>query len=161
MSIDVVSHVGDPQIGHLATPVSASSFSKTFIQNLPIYRAGLSPIRRGLEVGQAHGYFLFGPFALTGQFRNTVHADLVGAISASLLILIFTLGMSLYASVNTKPPLASVTAPTVPAELATKEGWSEFAGGFLLGGIGGVLFAYAVTLIFKSGVFQTFANGVV
>lgn len=160
MAIDVVSPAGDPQIGNLATPISASNFSKVFVQGLPAYRPGLSAIRRGLEVGMAHGYLLFGPFAVTGQFRNTAYADLAGVISASILVMILTLCLSLHASVTTQSPLASVTVPNVPAELKTKEGWSEFAGGFLLGGIGGALFAYAVTLVVKSGVMATFANGV-
>jgi Photosystem I reaction centre subunit XI len=47
---------GDPFTGHLATPISASDFTKAFIGNLPAYRKGLSPLVRGLEIGLAHGY---------------------------------------------------------------------------------------------------------
>lgn len=48
--------------GNLATPINSSPLVKAFINNLPAYRRGLSPIRRGLEVGLAHGYWLVGPF---------------------------------------------------------------------------------------------------
>ncbi|NER29259.1 MAG: photosystem I reaction center protein subunit XI, partial [Symploca sp. SIO1C4] len=64
MTMDVVQPAGDPQIGNLATPVNSSGFTTAFINNLPAYRPGLSPFRRGLEVGMAHGYFLYGPLAL-------------------------------------------------------------------------------------------------
>lgn len=160
MTLDVVSPAGDPQEGNLSTPISGSSFSKTLIQNLPAYRPGLSAQRRGLEVGMAHGYLLYGPFATLGQFRDTAYGDLAGVISAIILVMILTLCLSVYSSVGVKAPVSTITAPEPPAELATKEGWSEFAGGFLVGGMGGAVFAYAVALVFASGVFQTFANGV-
>ena len=51
---------GDPQVGNLATPLNSSDFSKSFIGNLPAYRPGLKPFRRGLEIGMAHGYFVYG-----------------------------------------------------------------------------------------------------
>jgi photosystem I subunit 11 len=39
--------------------------------------------------------------------------------------------------------VSKTTAPfTPPDALSTDEGWSEFAGGFLIGGIGGATFAY-------------------
>ncbi|MBD2160847.1 MAG: photosystem I reaction center subunit XI [Limnothrix sp.] len=159
MALDVVSHNGDPQVGDLVTPISGSGFTKALIQNLPAYRKGLSPIRRGLEVGMAHGYLLFGPFAFTSQFRNTSYGTLVGLIEAIILVTILSLCLSVYGNVTTKAPLASVAVSEVPAELGTKEGWSEFAGGFTIGGIGGAAFAYAVYSVVQSGVFQTFANG--
>jgi photosystem I subunit 11 len=61
---EAIQPAGDPQIGNLETPINSSGFSKAFISNLPAYRAGLSPQRRGLEIGMAHGYFVYGPFAL-------------------------------------------------------------------------------------------------
>jgi photosystem I subunit 11 len=155
---EVVSAAGDPQIGNLATPVSASDFTKTLINNLPAYRKGLSPFRRGLEVGMAHGYLLFGPFAWTSQFRNTPVADLVGLIEAVVLVVILTLCLSLYGSVGVQKPVATITTPNPPEALGTDEGWSEFSGGFLVGGIGGAAFAYILYVIFQSGVFQTFGN---
>ncbi len=155
---DVVKAADDPQIGNLATPINSSDFTKALIGNLPAYRAGLSPQRRGLEVGMAHGYLLFGPFALTSQFRNTPVSDVVGLIEAVILVVILTVCLSLYASTKPKAPLSSVTTPNTPASLAHSEGWSEFAGSFLIGGIGGAAFAYIIYEIFKSGVLQTFGN---
>lgn len=158
MTMDVIKPADDPQIGNLATPVNSSGFTKALINNLPAYRAGLSPQRRGLEVGMAHGYLLFGPFAITSQFRNTPYADLVGLIEAVILVVILTLCLSVYSSVGVKKPIATITVPNPPASLSTSEGWSEFAGSFLVGGIGGAAFAYLVFQVFKSGVFETFGN---
>lgn len=158
MTMDVVKPAGDPQIGNLATPINASGFTKSFINSLPAYRAGLSAQRRGLEIGMAHGYLLFGPFAYTSQFRNSGVADLVGLIEAVILVVILTVCLSLYAGVNPPKPIATVTTPNPPEALGTSEGWSEFAGMFLVGGIGGAGFAYLLYQVVKSGVFETFAN---
>lgn len=155
---DVVKAAGDPQVGNLATPINSSDFTKALIGNLPAYRDGLSPQRRGLEIGMAHGYLLFGPFALTSQFRNTPVSDVVGLIEAVILVVILTVCLSLYAASKPKAPIGSVTAPNTPSSLATSEGWSEFAGSFLIGGIGGAAFAYIIYEIFKSGVLETFGN---
>ena len=57
-----VTPVADPCVGNLATPVNSSYFSRAFLGALPAYRPALSPNRRGLEVGMAHGFFLYGPF---------------------------------------------------------------------------------------------------
>jgi photosystem I subunit XI len=155
---EVVSDPGDPQVGNLATPINSSDFTKALINNLPAYRKGLSPQRRGLEVGMAHGYLLFGPFAYTSQFRNTGVSDVVGLIEAVILVVILTVCLSLYAGSNPKKPLSTVTNPNPPASLEHSEGWSEFAGSFLIGGIGGAAFAYIIYEVFKSGVLQTFGN---
>ncbi len=158
MTAEVVKPAGDPQIGNLATPINSSPFTKALINNLPAYRTGLSPQRRGLEVGMAHGYLLFGPFAYTSQFRNTGVSDLVGLIEAVVLIAILTLCLSLYGSVGVQKPIATITTPNPPQALGTEEGWSEFAGSFLVGGVGGAAFAYLVYQVVKSGVFETFGN---
>lgn len=158
MTIDVVKPADDPQIGNLATPINSSNFTKALINNLPAYRAGLSAQRRGLEIGMAHGYLLFGPFAFTSQFRNSSVADIVGLIEAVVLVVILTICLSLYGGVGVKKPIATITTPTPPDSLSTSEGWSEFAGSFLVGGVGGAAFAYIVYEIFKSGVFETFGN---
>ncbi|HEY9623786.1 MAG TPA: photosystem I reaction center subunit XI [Crinalium sp.] len=158
MTIDVVKPADDPQIGNLATPINSSGFTKALINNLPAYRAGLSAQRRGLEIGMAHGYLLYGPFALTSQFRNTSVSDLVGLIEAIILVVILTVCLSLYGSTGVKKPIATITNPNPPEALSTSEGWSEFAGSFLVGGIGGAAFAYLIYEVFKSGVFQTFGN---
>lgn len=158
MTMDVVKPADDPQIGNLATPVNASGFTKAFINALPAYRQGLSAQRRGLEIGMAHGYLLFGPFAYTSQFRNSSIADIVGLVEAVILVVILTVCLSLYGSVGPAKPTATVTTPNPPESFSTSEGWSEFAGMFLVGGIGGAGFAYLVYQIVKSGVFETFAN---
>lgn len=140
----VLAPMGNPQVGNLATPINASGVVKSFINNLPAYRQGLSPGRRGLEIGMAHGYFLFGPFAKLGPLRDTDVANLAGLLAAIGLIVILTICLSLYASSNPPAPEETVTVPNPPAALSTQEGWNEFASSFLIGGIGGALFAYAL-----------------
>ena len=142
MTTDAVTHGGDPQVGNLATPINASAFSKVFINALPAYRPGLSPLRRSLEIGMAHGYFVYGPLALLGPLRNSELAATAGLLASIGMISILTVALSLYASANPNKPVATVTTPNPPAELGTKEGWSEFASGFFLGGCSGAIFAY-------------------
>jgi photosystem I subunit XI len=138
--IQVVS-TADGQVSNLSTPVNGSGIVQAFISNLPIYRNGLSAQRRGLEVGMAHGYFLLGPFTLLGPLRNSDRSHLAGLLATVGLIVILTICLSLYASVNPAAPLPSVAAPKAPTDLHQK-GWNEFTSGFLIGGIGGAAFAY-------------------
>ncbi|MEL4894099.1 photosystem I reaction center subunit XI [Crocosphaera sp. Alani8] len=140
--MDVIQHGGDPQVGNLATPVNSSGFSLAFIRNLPAYRQGLSPNRRGLEIGMAHGYFIYGPFTLLGPLRNTDYANTAGLLAAVGLVAILTVALSIYASVGVSKPTETLTTPNVPEALATSEGWGEFANGFFIGGAGGAFFAY-------------------
>jgi photosystem I subunit XI len=146
MAIDVVQAPGDPQIGNLATPVNSSGFTKALIHNLPAYRSGLKPMRRGLEVGMAHGYLLYGPFALLGPLRNTEVASLAGALGAAGLVVILTVCLSIYAGSRPAGPIANLAAPA-PEGLDSAEGWNEFATGFLIGGVGGAAFAGLIILI--------------
>lgn len=53
---------GDPFIGMLETPVTSAPIVANFLSNLPIYRTGVSPVLRGVEIGLAHGFLLAGPF---------------------------------------------------------------------------------------------------
>lgn len=132
-----------PEVGNLETPLNSSGFSKAFIGNLPAYRRGLSPQRRGLEIGMAHGYFLYGPFALLGPLRDSDVPGLAGLLSAAGLIVILTACLSIYSGAGVNKAVTATTTPfTPPASLETEEGWSEFAGSFLIGGIGGATFAY-------------------
>ncbi|MBW4487756.1 MAG: photosystem I reaction center subunit XI [Trichocoleus desertorum ATA4-8-CV12] len=135
---------GDPQTGNLETPINASGFTEAYINNLPAYRRGLSPLRRGLEIGMAHGYWLIGPFAKLGPLRDTDVANLAGLLSTVGLVVILTLGLSLYANSCPPDPTQTITTPNPPAALTAQEGWNEFASGFLIGGIGGAAFAYAL-----------------
>ena len=61
-----VTPVSDPCVGNLATPVNSGYFIKALINNLPLYRPGISPNFRGLETGAAFGYLLYGPFTICG-----------------------------------------------------------------------------------------------
>ena len=127
----------DPCIGHLATPVSASGFTKAFIGNLPAYRKGVSPILRGLEVGMAHGYFLIGPWIILGPLRDSDAASLGGLISGLAMVLIATACLSVYGIVSFQGK------PTNSEDsLQSSEGWSQFAAGFFVGGMGGAFAAH-------------------
>ncbi len=139
-------HAGDPQIGNLETPLNSSGISKAIINNLPAYRQGLSVQRRGLEVGMAHGYLLYGPFALLGPLRDSSVPAIAGLIASVSLVLILTVCLSLYSGANVNTAVSRNTLPyKPPAGLDNDEGWSEFAGSFLVGGIGGAAFAYVLT----------------
>lgn len=136
----------DPLTGHLATPISASEFTKAFIGNLPAYRPGLSAIRRGLEIGMAHGYFLVGPWTILGPLRDHPDkANLGGLISAIALVLIATVCLSIY---------GSATFQNEPEgdkdSLQSADGWSQFAAGFFVGGMGGAVTAYFLLENFKT-----------
>jgi photosystem I subunit 11 len=127
---------GDPFVGNLETPVNSSAFSKAFIDNLPAYRKGMSPLLRGLEVGMAHGYFLVGPWAKLGPLRDSANANLGAFISAVALIVIATACLSAHG-------LARFQGSDTPAsELQSAEGWSAFSGGFFFGATGSAFFAY-------------------
>jgi photosystem I subunit 11 len=134
---------GDSQIGDLQTPVNSSPLVRWFINNLPAYRPGLNPSRRGLEVGMAHGYLLFGPFAKLGPLRDADNANLAGLLGAIGLVVILTATLSLYANSNPDKALASVAVPNPPVDaFNSKESWNNFASSFLIGGIGGAVTAY-------------------
>jgi photosystem II CP43 chlorophyll apoprotein len=146
----VIKVAGNPFIGNLETPVNSSDFTLLLLKNLPIYRLGISPLFRGLEIGMAHGYLLFGPFALLGPQRNTEQGNLIGLLSAGGLILILTICLSIYGTVSFKKQWRrqSLTYATanlnVPDSLKTIDGWSQFAAAFFVGGMGGAFFAYLV-----------------
>jgi photosystem I subunit 11 len=149
---------GNPQVGNFETPINSSAFTKTFINNLPAYRRGLSPFRRALEIGMAHGYWLIGPFAKLGPLRDTDVANLAGLLATVGLVVILTIGLSIYGGSYPPAPTVTVTTPNPPNALNTSEGWNEFAGGFLIGAIGGAGFAYL--LISNLEVLQGIAGNV-
>jgi photosystem II CP43 chlorophyll apoprotein len=134
----------NPQQGNLATPVNNSDISRTWIKNLPIYREGLSPIARGLEIGMAHGYLLLGPFLKLGPLRNSDVDLLAGCGGASGLVIILSICLFLYGFAifqgRRKP------RGVLPGNLKSYKDWSLFTSGFLIGGIGGVLFASFILL---------------
>lgn len=153
---EVVFPAGDPYNGNLATPINSSPLVKAYINNLPAYRPGLTPIRRGLEVGLAHGYWIVGPFFKFNPMRFTEYGSLIALFASISLILISTLVISLYAGSNPPPPTATITTPNPPQALADSEGWNEYASGFLIGGVGGAILAYAI--LANVDVFKNFSN---
>jgi photosystem II CP43 chlorophyll apoprotein len=144
-----------PERGDLDTPINANDLTIALIRNLPFYRAGLAPFSRGLEIGMAHGYFLLGPFAKLGPLRNGDLANLAGLMSAIGLLLILSVCLSLYGTVSF--PKTKSAVGVLPAGLATTDAWSQFTGGFTIGGIGGAVFAYF--LLVNSGLFAAIAAG--
>ena len=128
----------DPFVGNLSTPVTTSTATKLYLGNLPIYRKGLSPILRGLEIGMAHGYFLIGPFVKLGPLRNSDIALFAGFLSTIGLIIILTLGLTIYgvAAFNQEKSQGSDN------DLQTKKAWDQFKGGFFVGACGSAGFAF-------------------
>ena len=126
----------DPFVGHLATPITSSAVTRAILKNLPAYRFGLTPLLRGLEIGLAHGYFLIGPFVKLGPLRNSDIALIAGFLSTIGLILILTLGLTIYgiATFGQGKTISSVSSP----ELQTKKAWDQFQGGFFVGACGSV-----------------------
>lgn len=91
-----------------------------------------------------HGYLLYGPFAVCGPLRNSDYASTAGLLASIGLVSILTVCLSIYGTAGNgpkvQPPDATIDNP--PSDLFTKEGWSEFASGFWLGGCGGAAFAW-------------------
>ena len=126
----------DPFVGHLATPITSSSLTRALLKNLPAYRFGLTPLLRGLEIGLAHGYFLIGPFTKLGPLRNSEIGLLAGFLSTVGLILILTLGLTIYGAASFGQDKSSGNA------LQTKKSWDQFKGGFFVGACGSAGFAF-------------------
>lgn len=126
----------DPFVGHLATPITSSSLTRALLKNLPAYRFGLTPLLRGLEIGLAHGYFLIGPFAKLGPLRNSDIGLLAGFLSTVGLILILTLGLTIYGAASFAQDKNNGKG------LQTKKSWDQFKGGFFVGACGSAGFAF-------------------
>ena len=129
----------DPFVGHLATPITSSAVTRAILKNLPAYRFGLTPLLRGLEIGLAHGYFLMGPFTKLGPLRNSDIALLAGFLSTIGLILILTLGLTIYGAAAFKQDKESSTISV--NDLQTRKAWDQFKGGFFVGACGSAGFA--------------------
>ena len=128
----------DPFVGHLATPITSSAVTRTILQNLPAYRYGLTPLLRGLEIGLGHGYFLVGPFIKLGPLRYSDIGLLVGFLSTIGLIVILTLGLTIYGVVV----FDKENSENIDNELQTKKSWDQFKGGFFVGACGSASFAF-------------------
>lgn len=151
VTFDVVSSFeGDPFVGHLSTPISTSSLTKTYLSLLPAYKTGLSPLLRGISIGFSHGYFLFGPFEALGPLRNSSVAPFIGLVSTISLIVILTFGLLIYGYVTFSSK--DTTPAKGTAEFLTAKGWSQLTSGFILGGFGGASVAYVLFKFFPFGV---------
>lgn len=127
----------DPSVGHLATPITSSAVTRAILQNLPAYRFGLTPLLRGLEIGLAHGYFLIGPFVKLGPLRNSEISLFAGFFSTIGLIIILTLGLTIY-GVAAFGQLKTENRNN----LQTKKAWDEFKSGFFVGACSSAGFAF-------------------
>lgn len=150
----------DPFVGHLATPITTSAFTRAYLRLLPAYRPGLTPFSRGTEIGFAHGYFLVGPFYNFGPLRSaefSVNSLSVGVLAALTLVFILTVALSIYGRVTydvyenallvklvrQKLTSESASLPQVKrtTELDSIFGWQKFSEGFFSGGLIGTVFA--------------------
>ena len=129
----------DPFVGHLATPITSSAVTRAILKNLPAYRFGLTPLLRGLEIGLAHGYFLMGPFVKLGPLRNSDIALFAGFLSTIGLILILTLGLTIYGAVAFNQEKEQNSS--IGNDLQTRKAWDQFKGGFFVGACGSAGFA--------------------
>ena len=84
----------------------------------------------------AHGYFLFGPWTLLGPLRDSEFQYIGGLISAVGLILIAPGALSSYCLVFFQGEQSGDDS------LQTADGWSQFAAGFFVGGMGGAFVAF-------------------
>ncbi len=130
----------DPFVGHLATPITSSAVTRSILQNLPAYRPGLTPLLRGLEVGLAHGYFLMGPFVQLGPLRNSDIGLLAGFLSTIGLIIILTLGLTIYGVATFEDRTTQIEESGTG--LQTRKAWDQFKGGFFVGACGSAGFAF-------------------
>jgi photosystem I subunit 11 len=145
-SFDLVSSFQeDPFVGHLSTPITTSSLTKTYLSLLPAYKTGLSPLLRGINIGFVHGYFLLGPFVKLGPLRDSQVSTFVGFVSTISLIIILTACLSIYGFVSfSKSPNVKPTS----IDFLNSKGWKEFTSGFIIGGFGGVSVAYVLLKFF-------------
>jgi photosystem I subunit 11 len=136
-------YAGDPFLGNLETPINSSPLARAYINNLPAYRRNVSPLVRGIEIGLAHGFFLFGPETLLGPLRETKVAYVGGLLTAMAIILVATVGMSIYGIVSFQTGGDfEVQNPRTPKELKTADGWSQLTAGFFVGGMAGAFVAF-------------------
>jgi photosystem I subunit 11 len=155
---DVVSAFGgDPFVGHLSTPITTSNLTKTYLQFLPAYQKGWTPLLRGLNIGFVHGYFLLGPFVKLGPLRNSdvQVANFVGFVSTISLLIILITGLLIYGFITYQPGVKSTQEtkenkekPTI--DFLTPKGWRSFTSGFTVGGFGGASVAYVLLRFFFS-----------
>jgi photosystem I subunit XI len=143
---EVISPDFDPQGSNLATPINNSQLAKAIVNSFSAYRQGLSPMRRGIEVGVAHGYWQLGPFFEFNPLRYSEWGALTALASDIGLVVISAAAIVLYAATNPPPALATLTVPNPPSVFASTKGWDTYATGFLIGGVGGAAIAYLIVV---------------
>eukprot|EP01041_Mallomonas_annulata_P000046 gene46-50_t len=136
----------DPFVGHLSTPITTSNLTKSYLSLLPAYKAGLSPLLRGINIGCVHGYFLLGPFVKLGPLRDSEVANFVGFVSTISLIIILTACLLIYGYVRFSETEQSTKK--VAIDFLTSKGWYQFTSGFIVGGFGGASVAYVLLKFF-------------
>ena len=167
----IKSYKQDPFVGHLATPITTSAFTRAYLRLLPIYRPNLTPIARGAEIGFTHGYFLVGPFYSFGPLRTAEFSTVslsAGLASAVGLVFILTGALALYGRVSFNiydKALVTKLLDTVvdekssennipkvknTNELFTVLGWQKFAEGFFGGGLMGCVVAALLISIYAA-----------
>ena len=134
----------DPFVGHLSTPITSSNLTRSYLSSLPAYKAGLSPLLRGINIGYVHGYFLLGPFVKLGPLRNSEVANFVGLVSTISLIIILTTALLIYGAVSFSDNEDTKKKSII--DFLTPEGWYQFTSGFIVGGFGGA----SVCLLYTS-----------
>jgi len=140
---DVVSSFqGDPFVGHLSTPITTSNLTRSYLSLLPAYKAGLSPLLRGINIGFVHGYFLLGPFVKLGPLRNSEVANFVGFVSTLSLIIILTTCLVIYGYVTFSEAKEKANPKKSAIDFLNAKGWRQFTSGFIVGGFGGSSIAY-------------------
>jgi photosystem I subunit 11 len=129
----------DPFVGHLSTPITTSNFTITYLKSLPIYKTGLSPLLKGINIGFIHGYFLLGPFVKLGPLRESPVAGFIGFLATVGLLVILSACLTIYGVVSFKEKPAS---DAYSGNLFTRKQWFQFTSGFAIGGFGGAAFCY-------------------
>ena len=129
---DVVSPFGgDPFVGHLSTPITSSNLTKTYLNLLPAYKSGLSPLLRGINIGFVHGYLLLGPFVKLGPLRDSEAANFIGFVSTISLLVILTVCLIIYGFVTFSQ--GNDSDEMVVVNFLTSKGWKQFTSGFIVG----------------------------
>ena len=151
-TFDVVSPFqGDIFVGHLSTPITTSNLTKSYLSLLPAYKAGLSPLLRGINIGYVHGYFLLGPFVKLGPLRDSQVANFVGFVSTISLLIILTTCLLIYGFVSFSDSKTTETSDKKElVDFLNSKGWSQFTSGFIVGGFGGTSIAYILLKLVSS-----------
>ena len=141
-SFDMVSPFqGDPFVGHLSTPITTSSLTKSYLNLLPAYKSGFSPLLRGINIGYVHGYLLLGPFVKLGPLRDSEVANFIGFVSTISLIIILTACLLIYGNVSFSNS-SKITDKKSQIDFLNSKGWNQFTSGFIVGGFGGASIGY-------------------